>query len=179
MREIVYYVATSLDGFISGPDNDISGFVNQQDSNGIQRYYEDLKKFDTVIMGRKTYEFGYAYGLIPGQPAYPHMRHYIFSSNLSFENAADNVKVYPVDIEKIRMLKEETGTPIYLCGGGEMAGWLLENEMIETLKVKLNPVLLGDGIKLFGDSKKQCGLSLVEHDMYDFGLQINTYSIKY
>lgn len=179
MREIIYYVATSIDGFIAGPENDISGFVQQQESTGIQRYFEDLKQFDTVIMGRKTYEFGYAYGLKPGQPAYPHMRHYIFSSTLTFDNASEKVQVCPIDLKKIWSLKEEAGTPIYLCGGGEMAGWLLENELIETLKVKLNPVLLGDGIRLFGNSKKQYGLTLLEHDTYDLGLQINTYAIDY
>lgn len=64
MRKITYYVAISLDGFIAGPDGDISGFVQQ--GEGVNQYLQDLQAFDTVIMGRKTYEFGYAYGLQPG-----------------------------------------------------------------------------------------------------------------
>ena len=50
----------SLDGFIVGPEDDISGFT--ADGAGIDHYLEDLKDFDTVIMGRKTYEFGYKFG---------------------------------------------------------------------------------------------------------------------
>ena len=63
MRNITYYVATSIDGYIEGPDGDISGFVAQ--GAGVSQYLADLKEFDTVIMGRNTYEFGYAYGLKP------------------------------------------------------------------------------------------------------------------
>jgi dihydrofolate reductase len=52
MRKIVYYVASSLDGFISGPNDDISGFVGT--GNGVKKYLSDLLNFDTVIMGRHT-----------------------------------------------------------------------------------------------------------------------------
>lgn len=57
MNKIIYYVATSLDGYISGLDEDISGFVGV--GSGLQKYLDDLKGFETDIMGRKTYEFGY------------------------------------------------------------------------------------------------------------------------
>ena len=84
MRHIVYYVATSLDGYISGPKGDISGFNGTAESDGIIKYFADLKNFDTVIMGRNTYEFGYKFGLKPGERAYPHMEHLIFSNSLQF-----------------------------------------------------------------------------------------------
>ncbi len=61
----------SLDGFISGVNGDISGFVG--DGNGVAKYLADLADYDTVIMGKNTYEFGYRFGLKPGKPAYPHM----------------------------------------------------------------------------------------------------------
>ena len=77
MKKIIYYVAVSLDGFISGPNEDISKFASH--GAGVDKYLEDLKEFKTVIMGRKTYEFGYKFGLVPGQPAYGHMEHFIFS----------------------------------------------------------------------------------------------------
>ena len=59
MRKIIYYVAMSLDGFISGVNGDISGFV--RDGNGVAKYLADLAEFDTVIMGKNTYEFGYRF----------------------------------------------------------------------------------------------------------------------
>ncbi|KSA13742.1 hypothetical protein [Maribacter dokdonensis] len=45
-------------------------------------------------MGRKTYEFGYAYGLKPGQPAYAHMQHHILSKSLQFDDKSDQVHIY-------------------------------------------------------------------------------------
>jgi dihydrofolate reductase len=59
MRKIIYYVAIFIDGYISGPDGDVSMFTANGD--GVNQYLADLNEFDTVIMGRKTYEFGYKY----------------------------------------------------------------------------------------------------------------------
>ena len=86
MPKIIYYVASSLDGFIAGPEDDISDFA--AGGSGVDQYLSDLQNFKTVIMGRRTYEFGYQYGLKPGQPAYPHMEHFIFSSSLQLANMA-------------------------------------------------------------------------------------------
>lgn len=177
MRKINYYVATSIDGFISGPNDDISGFVQQ--GNGIEKYLKDLQEFDTVIMGRKTYEFGYKFGLQPGKPAYPNMEHYIFSNSLLLDNPSSIVHVNNLDLLKVKELKYQKGTDIYLCGGGEFAGWLLDNQMIDILKIKLNPLILGNGVKIFGSSKKHNKLVVLKHENFDEGLQIITYGIKY
>lgn len=175
MRRIVYYVATSLDGFICGQNDDVSKFIG--DGNGVDQYLKDLAEFDTVIMGKNTYEFGYNYGLKPGQRAYPHMKHYIFSNSLKLDNPDLDVHVCPVEIEEIKKLKNEPGTDIYLCGGGIFAGWLLDNNLVDVLKIKLNPIILGAGVKLFGDSKKNLKLKLTDTNRFDKGLQILTYQI--
>lgn len=176
MRKIVYYVAISIDGYISGLNNDISGFVAE--GNGVVRYLADLADFDTVIMGRSTYEFGYKFGLKAGQRAYPHMKHYIFSESLKFDNPDPNVHVRRIELEEINKLKREKGTDIYLCGGGIFSGWLFDNNLIDILKIKLSPVVLGDGVRLFGNSKKHVKLELVDTNMFDRGLQIMTYRVK-
>jgi dihydrofolate reductase len=177
MRKIIYYVATSIDGYISGPDGDVSMFTANGD--GVNQYLADLKEFDTVIMGRKTYEFGYKFGLKPGQLAYPHMKHFIFSNTLQFEKYEKGLAVKNLDIRVIEKLQEEEGTDIYLCGGGEFAGWLLENEKIDLLKIKLNPIILGDGVRIFGNSVKPINLELLNTADYNDGLHIITYKIKY
>jgi len=176
MRKIVYYVATSLDGFICGLNEDISGFVGH--GNGVAKYLADLSDFDTVLMGKNTYEFGYKFGLQPGQRAYPHMAHYIFSNSLTFENPDPKVRIRPIEIQEIRKLKEENGTDIYLCGGGQFAGWLADNGEIDILKIKLNPIVLGNGVRLFGNSKNNFKLDLVDSSNYENGLQIMTYEFK-
>ena len=177
MAQIIYYVAISIDGFIAGPNDDASGFTAAGD--GVARYLEDLKDFKTVIMGRRTYEFGYKYGLEPGRPAYPHMQHYLFSKTLRFENQSDQLTICDMDLKIIKDLKKKSESDIYLCGGGMFAGWLLENEMIDVLKIKLNPLILGDGIRLFGTSSKEYQLKLMQNEVFDDGLSIITYHINY
>lgn len=177
MRKIVYYVASSLDGFIAGEHADISGFVGS--GNGVDKYLSDLAHFDTVIMGRGTYEFGYQFGLQPGQPAYPHMQHYIFSNTLAFPSSDPKVQVKPLDLQEIEAIQQQEGTDIYLCGGGQFAGWLLDNQKIDLLRIKLNPLVLGKGVKLFGDSTRSIRLELQDTADYDNGLQIMTYKIHY
>lgn len=179
MAKIVYYVASSIDGYIAGINDDVSGYV--YDGNGVDKYLEDLKSFKTVIMGRSTYEFGYKFGAEAGQPspAYPHMKHYIFSNHLQFENQSEQVEVKKIDIAEIRQIKETSATDIYLCGGGKLAGWLLENKQIDVLKVKLNPVIMGSGIKLFEHLTHKYQLELTESRVYENGLQIISYNIQY
>lgn len=175
MAKIIYYVASSLDGSIAGPNEDISSFAPE--GKGIEKYFEDLKKFKTVIMGRKTYEFGYKFGLVPGQPAYSHMKHFIFSDSLKIENLADSVYIEPRSIPRIKELKETSETDIYCCGGGVFAGWLLENGLIDQLKIKLNPITLGDGVRLFGPSKINSKWNLVQTEVFEEGLMILTYDL--
>lgn len=177
MRKIIYYVATSVDGYISGPDEDVSRFTANGD--GVKQYLEDLREFDTVIMGRRTYEFGYKFGLKPGQLAYPHMRNLIFSNTLNFENCEKGLELKSLDIKIIEELQMEDGSDIYLCGGGEFAGWLLENEKIDILKIKLNPIILGDGVRIFGNSATPVHLELLNTANYNDELHIITYRINY
>ena len=177
MRKIVYYVATSVDGYIAGPNEDITGYISE--GSGLNKYLDDLKDFDTVIMGRKTYEFGYKFGLKPGQPAYSHMQHYIFSNTLQFDNPVDCVEIRRPSLENIEDIQKSPGTDIYLCGGGVFAGWLLEKEKIDILKIKLSPSIFGGGIPIFGTSSKQISMKLLAHEQHDFGLQIITYRILY
>lgn len=175
MRPIVYYVATSLDGYICGPDEDISGFVGQ--GNGVDKYLSDLKNFDTVLMGRRTYEFGYRYGLVPGQPAYPHMNNYIFSDHLILAEHNAQVMIKKIDLKEIIKLKDQPGKDIYLCSGGQLAGWLLDNCQIDVLKIKLNPLVLGAGTKIFGPSTSTIKTELINSETYEQGLQIMTYPV--
>ena len=76
-------------------------------------------------------------------------------------------------------MKKTSKTDIYLCGGGIFAGWLFEHKLIDVLKLKLNPLLLGDGIRIFGESKQSYKLNLTDTQSYDGGLVFNTYDIIY
>ncbi|MFD0798239.1 dihydrofolate reductase family protein [Maribacter chungangensis] len=176
MTRIIYYVASSIDGFIAGKNDDIGDYA--AGGKGVDKYLADLQNFRTVIMGRRTYEFGYKYGLEPGKPAYPHMEHFIFSDSLKIETLADTVHIEKKSIDRIKEIKESAQSDIYLCGGGEFAGWLFDNGLIDQLKLKLNPIILGNGIRLFGNSQTKAKWNLKETESFDDGLKILTYDIE-
>lgn len=176
MKKIIYYVASSLDGYIAGENDDISKFISQ--GEGVEKYQSDLANFGTVIMGRKTYEFGFQYGLEPGQPAYPNMEHHIFSNSLKIDNLSESVKIEKLSVDKVNEIRKNAKTDIYLCGGGKFAGWLLKNGLIDQLKLKLNPVVLGSGTKLFGSSTVGESWELTDKESFSDGLQILTYDKK-
>jgi dihydrofolate reductase len=178
MRKLIYHVATTLDNYISHEDGAVDGFMPEGDH--VTDYLESLKTYDTVVMGRKTYEFGYAFGLKPGQRAYPHMKHYIFSKTLHFDHADEGVEVIDKDEAAfINQLKATEGTDIYLCGGGAFAGFLLEQALIDTLIIKLNPIIFGKGIPLFGSSTQAVGLTLQDTKVYKSGVVLLTYGLDY
>ena len=176
MNKIIYYVASSLDGFISGANGDISKFL--PDGKAVEKYQADLLNFRTVIMGRKTYESGFQFGLEPGQPAYSHMEHYIFSETLKIEQLAATVHIEKKSIHRIKEIVNASETDVYLCGGGQFAGWLLDHGLIDQLKLKLNPIVLGDGVPLFGNSITSLVGNLIEKESFDTGLQFLTYDLK-
>src|SRR5262245_49832952 len=181
MRKLVYHVATTLDNYIAHEDGSIGGFADFAEGDHVTDYLESLKEYDTVVMGKATYEFGYQFGLQPGQPAYPHMQHYIFSKTLKFDTPPDQkVKIVHKDeLEVIRQLKEENGTDIYLCGGGAFAGFLAEHDLIDELRIKLYPLVFGKGIRLFGNSTCAVNLSLISSKVYRTGAMLITYQVHH
>ena len=174
MRSIIYDFAMSLDGFICREDGSADGFVPEGDH--VSEYLARLQQYETVIMGRKTYEFGYQYGLQPGERAYAHMDHHIFSSFLSFETDQVNfVSDDPIDV--VREMKQGSGGPIYLCGGGALAGYLLQHDLIDKLFIKLNPILFGTGISPFGNSEANVACLPSDVKQYGNGVVLLAYDL--
>ncbi|HRF97471.1 MAG TPA: hypothetical protein PLZ51_19825, partial [Aggregatilineales bacterium] len=62
-RKLVYYVATTVDHYIAHEDGSVGGFLTE--GQHIPDYFASLRDYDTVIMGKNTYESGYAYGVKP------------------------------------------------------------------------------------------------------------------
>ncbi|MGX9355750.1 dihydrofolate reductase family protein [Roseobacteraceae bacterium S113] len=150
MHPIIYDVAVSRDGYISGPNGDISQFAH--DGPVVDDYAARMAEYTAAIMGRTTYEFGYAYGLAPGQNPYPHMQTHVFSETLCCPENCDVSVVRSRDPDHIQDLKAAACGPIYLCGGGAFASWLLAHGLIDRLILKRAPIVLGGGTKLFGET---------------------------
>jgi dihydrofolate reductase len=163
MRELVYYVAVSLDGYIAGPGGEFDAFLfegdhmsalNERFADAIPTHIADAlairrdgSMFDSVLMGWNTYAVGLPHATSP----YRHLRQVVFSRT---RTAADipgehpNLTVTDEDpVDLVRRLKAEPGTSIWLCGGGSLAAVLRDE--IDRLVLKRNPVVFGDGIPHF------------------------------
>ncbi|MGW0984999.1 dihydrofolate reductase family protein [Streptomyces sp. NPDC002486] len=194
MRKLVYYIATTLDGFIAGPDGaDPTGPAGFWPIPAdyieylVAEYPETLPvqaraalsvtaegtHFDTVLEGRRSYEIGLKAGI---DDAYPHLRHLVFSRTLT-EAPAPAVELVAGDpVEKVRQLKQEDGKDIWLLGGAELAGALYGE--IDQLVLKVAPLTIGAGIPVFSDKAAfdPRGWELTGHTVLDSGAAFVTYA---
>ncbi|MEL6867412.1 MAG: dihydrofolate reductase family protein [Bacteroidota bacterium] len=177
MKKLVYYVAASLDYFIAHEDGTTGGFLPE--GPHIKDYMDSLQDYDTVLMGRKTYEYGYDFGLKPGAAPYPHMQNYVFSKSIQVDQQAENLHIVSANwIDTVQKLKTKEGSPIYLCGGGQLATTLLEAQLIDEMIIKLNPVIFGKGIPVFHPHKQLISLDLYDQKSYDNGVLFLYYRLK-
>ena len=176
MHPIIYDVAVSLDGFISGASGDISKFAHE--GPVVEDYAARLSTYKTALMGRNTYEFGYAFGLRPGQNPYPHMKTVIFSETMNSPGEADVSVRRRLSIADIRRLAHEAAGPVYLCGGGEFAGWMLENGLIDRVILKRAPCVLGTGVPLFGERAVVAELRRTGTKSYENGYLLEEFDCR-
>lgn len=148
MQSLIYDVAVSIDGYISGPGGDISAFPH--DGPMVQDYLDRLTTYSACLMGRATYEFGYRFGLEPGRNPYPHMASHVVSRRLDLPDGAGVSLIRGDLLAQVDRIKAEATGPVYLCGGGELAGALARAGRIDLLRLKRQPIILGGGVRLFG-----------------------------
>ncbi|WP_226530774.1 dihydrofolate reductase family protein [Metabacillus niabensis] len=182
MAELIYHVAVSLDNFIADQgmlEGDINKSLFLFDGEHVPDFLSDIQQYDAVLMGRKTYEFGFQFGAKPGEPGYKGIKHYIFSNSLQFESNEEVELIKGDAIGFIKNLKQQEKGKIWLCGGGELAGALLKHKLIDQLVLKVNPIIVGEGIFLFGSVKPRFKLRLVDMKQYSNGVVKPTYNIIY
>ena len=159
MRRLRYQVATSLDGYIAGPNGEFDWITMDPDID----FAALFAQFDAVVMGRKTFLTTIQDG---GSGAMPGLDVVVFSRTL---RAAD----YPaVSIEnsdpadRVRSLKAKAGKDIWLYGGGELFRALLDAALVDSVEPAVIPVLLGDGIPMLPSPAARTVLSLSSHRLY-------------
>ena len=106
------------------------------------------------------------------------IKHIVFSRSLDFESNEEVELVKGNAIEYIQNLKKNPSKKIWLCGGGELATSLHDNELLDRLILKVNPTIGGAGIRLFGDSKKNVHLELIDLKKYASGVILASYDFK-
>ena len=132
------------------------------------------KRFDAVLMGRKTYEVGLEAGVTN---PYPHLKQYLFSGGMSV-SPDEGVQLVSGDaVAKVKELKQETGRDIWLCGGGELATRLFPE--IDELILKVNPAVIGSGIPLFRGAVKPTTLEVAASKGYGNGFRLTHYRVKH
>jgi dihydrofolate reductase len=102
------------------------------------------KEFDTLIMGRKTYEVAAQ----AGSGEMPGMEVVVFSRTLP-PTVRKGLRIVADDpAEVVKQLKSKPGRDIWLFGGGTLFRTLLDAGLVDTVEVGVMPVLLGSGIPL-------------------------------
>ncbi|MFC3491510.1 dihydrofolate reductase family protein [Glycomyces rhizosphaerae] len=186
-RNLTYYIGASIDGFIAGPEGELDGipvepelieFIKTELPETIPSHLREPlglgdapnQRWDTLVMGRGTYEPGQAMGITS---PYAHMEQYVFTSTLpeDTDEAVHFVKDDPAAF--VRDLKAREGRDIWLCGGGKLAAALIDE--IDTMIIKRYPVVLGSGTPLFDGPYRPARFTLTENRTLGSGDAIQFY----
>lgn len=187
MRTLTYYVAAGIDGFIAAPDGradffpvaaDMMEHLNARMPETVPTAYRPHAgldgaanlRFDTVLMGRRTYEAGLDDGVAS---PWRHLRQYVVSSTLT-EIAEPEVTPAGDPTALVRRLKGKDGLGIWLSGGGKLAASLLPE--IDELIVKRYPVVIGAGIPLFAGDFHPHSFALTETRTFSNDATVCTYA---
>ena len=174
MRSVVFGGANSLDNYFARKDDAVDWLIWSDEASEFMSTY--WKRFDTVIMGRKTYDVAMRTG---GGASYPGMRTVVFSRTLK-KRTRDKVEIVSEDAaEFVRKLKKEDGKDICVMGGGVLAKSLFEADLIDEIGINVHPVLLGSGIPLFHEMPRQIDLELVKCQELSNGCVVLTYNVKH
>ncbi|MFD5709823.1 dihydrofolate reductase family protein [Streptomyces pharetrae] len=193
MRKLTYFIACSIDGFIGDPEGDASSmfrFVDEEFLSFIKEEYpetmpthgrrafgmDDLpnKRFDTIIQGRGSYDLALKEGITS---PYAHLREYVASRTLT-ESPDPNVEIVADDlVGRVRALKaEDSPLGIYLCGGAQIAGELIDE--VDEIVIKTYPLVYGSGMPMFGSGLAATEFALESVRGLNNGMVVRTYSRK-
>jgi dihydrofolate reductase len=175
VRKLIVYIAMSVDGFIAGNNDDLS-FLQQVEQEGEDYGYGDfIQTIDTVIIGRRTYDT-----VMQLTDQFPHADKacYIISSKM--QEPKGNLRFYTGDLHALVAELKATNSDkhIFCDGGASIVQQLLRLKLVDELIVSIIPVVLGDGIRLFGDNTAQQQLTLLSSKAYPKGLVQLQYQFK-
>ena len=175
MSEVILYIAASLDGFIAGNGGDISWLEKYQGEKEDYGYADFYSTVGASIMGARTYEQALSLngGIDKNMPTWvithrslklvSHPKITLYSGSL------------PSLIDSIR---RKTRKNIWLVGGGQLAQSFFKDELIYRVILSTVPVILGEGIPLFGNVNKEINLSLMGARSYESGIVQTDYIVN-
>lgn len=172
MRKVILDLAVSLDGFIEGPNGEIDWCILDDDMD----FDSFLTTIDTVFYGRVSYE---TWGNFqPGSNAGETERifwqrvhskkKYVFSSQYRQDDKA--TFICPDIAKKVTAIKEQNGKDIWLYGGASLIKTFIQSGFIDTYRISVHPVVLGEGKPLFEDLKERLHLKLIKTSVFKSGV---------
>jgi len=180
MRKVTFGGANSLDNFIARRDGAFDWIMWSEETNEIMKDY--WKNIDTMVMGRKTWDIAVANAPKPkkkkAKNPYGDIKTYVFSRTLEAGEQEGVVIRNDDPGEFVRDLKQQDGKEICIMGGGELGRELLEAGVIDEIGFCIHPVLLGSGIPLFHEMKRQIDLELIESRQFKNGCVYVLYRVK-
>ena len=175
MRKVVFGGANSLDNYFARKDDAVDWLLWSDEVGKIMADY--FKTFDTIVMGRRTYEVAIASG--HGGGSYGGMKTYVFSRTLK-PRSTKALEITPEDVaDAVGRLKQQEGKDICIMGGGLLAKSLFEADLIDEIGFNIHPVLLGSGIPLFYEMNRQVDLELIDCKTFKTGCVLVTYRVKH
>ncbi len=164
MAEVVYYVASSVDGYIATADGGTE-WLNPYPA-GEYGYVEFYSSVQAAVVGRQTYEQIAAYEKWPfaGKPML------VFSHRSFRPGSPDTTVTSAAPAEVVAELEGRGLSRVWLVGGGELAGSFRREGLITEYVVTLIPVLLGAGVPLFAPPGPQEQLSLTDSRSFPDGV---------
>jgi len=180
----------SLDGVYQGPggpeEDERGGFDRGGwtaafgDVEGWQFLLSMFERADALLLGRRTFEIWQPYW--PRHDSGDAVSHginvlpkYVPSTTLR-DPAWQNTHVIGGDVEAaIRELKARPGNEIQLHGSGVLLRWLLERDLVDELNLRLYPVIVGDGLRLFPEQGPTHNLELIDSRTLSSGVSLLTF----
>lgn len=166
MPATVFYTATTLDGYIAGPDDELDWLLKYdvEDSS----YPAFIQRIGAVCMGRSTYDWLQRHLEATGEPWPYKQPTWVFTTRaLSAPEGAD---VRPVrdDVRPVHaaMTEAARGKDLWVVGGGDLAGQFHDAGLLDELIVQVAPVTLGEGKPLFPRSTAEAPFRLVSTATY-------------
>lgn len=166
MRNVILFIAMSLDGYIADSNGGV-GWLNGQgsESENIDVYSEFVKGIDTILMGWNTY-YQITTELSPTEWIYGDFTTFVITHNeLDSTERIRFTDERPTDL--LKRLKTEDGKDIWICGGANLVRQIMREDLIDQYYISVMPTLLGSGIRLFENAEKEIKLKLQRTQTYN------------
>jgi len=157
MSKIFTSIAVSLDGYIASKSGDLAWLNNSMVEGEDYGFDETMKRTGIFVMGANTYKEMLKSGMAGGKE-----RTYVLTKEKELKKGKQT-QLYDGDLKTLaEMVKAETDRDIYIWGGGSVITQFIDLDLLDELNMAVIPVLLGDGVRLFGKLSNLKKLTLTE-----------------